>query len=67
MKILVPDKAERVAIGAILSQADDEIDVLKNKKTELEKQKKYLLKNLMTGTIRTPEHLIVMNKEIIHA
>lgn len=55
--IVVPDHQEQIEIGRVLSSCDDDIALLKNKKISLLKQKKYLLKNLITGKIRTPETL----------
>lgn len=50
----VPPIKEQNAIADILSTADLEIKRLKNKLTLIKDQKKYLLNNLITGTIRTP-------------
>ena len=55
--IVVPDHQEQIEIGRVLSSCDDDIALLKNKKISLLKQKKYLLKNLITGKMRTPETL----------
>lgn len=55
--VVVPDLQEQVEIGRVLSSCDDDIALLKNKKISLLKQKKYLLKNLITGKMRTPENL----------
>ncbi|MCF7820292.1 MAG: restriction endonuclease subunit S [Candidatus Pacebacteria bacterium] len=46
---------EQQAIATILSTADQEIEVLEQKKKIIEDQKKYLLNNLITGKIRLPE------------
>ena len=50
-------KEEQEAIAQILTTADDEITELEKKLQIIEDQKKYLLNNLITGTIRTPETL----------
>lgn len=50
-------KEEQAAIAKILTTADREIDILKRKLKVLKEQKRYLLNNLITGTIRTPETL----------
>ena len=54
----VPALKEQRAIADILTKADDEIEEIKKKKKIIEAQKKYLLNNLITGTIRTPENLL---------
>jgi type I restriction enzyme S subunit len=55
----VPDTQEQNAIADILSTADKEISDLKKKLSLLKDQKNFLLNNLITGTIRTPETLSV--------
>lgn len=58
IKIEVPkEEKEQEAIACILSTADKEITELQKKLSILKEQKKYLLNNLITGTIRTPETL----------
>jgi len=59
--INLPSKEEQTAIAKILTTADDEITLLEKKKQILEDQKKYLLNNLITGQIRTPENLTMPN------
>ena len=57
-KIALPkNRAEQDVISKIIKSADDEIDLLDKKLRETRLQKKYLLKNLITGTILTPETL----------
>ena len=51
----VPSPAEQRAIAAVLSSADAEIATLERKLAVLREQKRYLLNNLVTGTIRLPE------------
>lgn len=55
-------KEEQTAIAHILTTTDDEITALGKKKQILEDQKKYLLNNLITGQIRTPENLTMDNQ-----
>ena len=57
LKINLPPVSEQAKIVDILDVSDREIERLKSKAAELKKQKKYLLKNLITGKIRTPENL----------
>jgi type I restriction enzyme S subunit len=57
IKILYPSREEQEAIERILSTLDSEISVLGKKTISIREQKNYLLKNLITGTIRTPETL----------
>lgn len=49
----LPTIKEQKAIARILTVADEEIKKLENKLEILKDQKKYLLNNLITGTIRT--------------
>ena len=57
-KIYLPeDIREQKAIAEILTTADKEITELEKKLSILKEQKRYLLNNLITGTIRTPETL----------
>ena len=55
LKVYLPPLPEQKAIASILSSADSEIKTLEKKLTLLRDQKKYLLNNLVTGTIRLPE------------
>lgn len=48
-------KKEQTAIANVITTADTEITTLEKKLALLKDQKKYLLNNLITGTIRTPE------------
>ena len=57
IKIQLPSLEEQNAIVEVLQLALKEIETLKKHRDVLTKQKKYLLKNLITGTIRTPEDL----------
>jgi type I restriction enzyme S subunit len=58
----IPDIDEQNAIADILIKADQEIQLLEKKLSILKDQKKYLLNNLITGAIRTPETLTVNPK-----
>ncbi len=57
--IPLPPLAEQRAIADVLSAADGEIEALEKKLALWKEQKKYLLNNLVTGTIRLPEFRIV--------
>jgi type I restriction enzyme S subunit len=57
MIITIPEKTEQDSITKILIAADDEIEILENKKSILEGQKKFLLNNLVTGQFRLPEFI----------
>lgn len=65
-KILLslPSIEEQTAIANILNTTDEEITTLEKKLFALKDQKKYLLNNLITGNIRTPEDLL--ERELIH-
>lgn len=56
-KVVLPPKLEQDAIARILVAADKEIEILEYKLKNIQEQKCYLLNNLITGTIRTPETL----------
>ncbi len=55
----LPSVGEQKAIAEILTTADNEISVLEKKLEIFKEQKRYLLNNLITGAIRTPENLSV--------
>jgi type I restriction enzyme S subunit len=57
IQIDIPDKKEQDAIANILNTASKEIFLLEEKLSFIQEQKRYLLNNLITGTIRTPETL----------
>lgn len=57
MNLKIPSHQEQQSIVNILNIADREINILKRKLKVLKEQKRYLLNNLITGTIRTPETL----------
>lgn len=55
IKIPLPPIEEQTAIANIFTTADRDIEALEKKKTLVEQQKKFLLNNLITGSIRLPE------------
>lgn len=55
IEIKMPKIEEQTAIANILTTADKEIVGIEKKLALLEEQKKFLLNNLITGKIRTPE------------
>lgn len=55
IKVAVPGVVEQKHIAKIITASDDEILKLKAQKILILKQKQYLLKNLITGAIRTPD------------
>jgi len=55
ISIYLPDFEEQQKIEKILLTIDDEIEQLRSKKYILRSQKEYLLKNLISGSIRVPE------------
>lgn len=57
--VSLPSKEEQEAITEILCTADKVIEILHQELSILKDQKKYLLNNLVTGTIRTPESLSI--------
>ncbi len=56
-ELSIPNFEEQTAIANILTTTDNEIEALEKKKGIIEAQKKYLLNNLITGKIRTPESI----------
>lgn len=58
IEIKIPKSTkEQSLIADILNASDYEIELLQDKLKLLQEQKRYLLNNLITGTIRTPETL----------
>jgi type I restriction enzyme S subunit len=55
VQISLPPLSEQQAIASVLSAADAEIAALERKLASLKEQKRFLLNNLVTGTIRLPE------------
>ena len=55
IRIWVPSSCEQQAIASVLSKADEEINALGRKLSVLKDQKRFLLNNLVTGTIRLPQ------------
>lgn len=52
LKVPVPSKAVQKKIGNILSSVDQEIKIIEDKLTALEKQKRGLMQKLLTGEVR---------------
>jgi len=65
--ISLPSRGEQDAITNILTATDDEIEMLKEKRVLAASQKQYLIDNLITGKVSTPENLRVSKKEASHA
>ncbi len=63
----LPTLPEQAAIANILTASDDEIATLMRKLALFKEQREYLLNNLMSGKIRTPESLKIPTQEPTHA
>lgn len=61
IKVSIPSLEEQNAIAKFVDTAEKEIEKLEQKLKLLKDQKNYLLNNLITGTIRTPEKLSTHN------
>jgi len=62
-EIKIPkDPKEQKKIANILITMDKEIEGLEKKLSIIKNQKKFLLNNLITGVIRTPENLLAKVK-----
>jgi type I restriction enzyme S subunit len=57
MELRIPSYTEQKAIATVLYTAETEISIFERKLSYFKDQKKYLLNNLITGTIRTPEKM----------
>lgn len=56
IEIRIPQsEEEQISIVELLETADKEVEALENKLAALKNQKRYLLNNLITGALRTPE------------
>jgi len=55
VKLPLPSEAEQQSIAAVLSSGDAEIASLDRKLAVLREQKRFLLNNMVTGTIRLPQ------------
>lgn len=53
----IPEHNEQKAIADVITSAEKELEFLKQKLNLLKDQKKYLLNNLVTGAVRTPEDI----------
>ena len=58
VELNLPPLDDQKAIAGVLSAADDEIEALEKKLALWKEQKKYLLNNLVTGTIRLPQFCV---------
>ncbi|MBH1956944.1 restriction endonuclease subunit S [Candidatus Saccharibacteria bacterium] len=57
-KVSLPiDIDEQIAVSSVLKEADKQLTTLIQKQNHVKLQKKFLLKNLISSTIRTPENL----------
>ena len=56
-EVTIPSIDEQRILSNLFEVLDNEILLLQIRKQQVAYQKKYLLKNLITGTIRTPENL----------
>jgi type I restriction enzyme S subunit len=52
IKVTIPSIKEQTAISEVLQAADKEISLLKAKAEKLREQKKGLMQQLLTGTVR---------------
>jgi type I restriction enzyme S subunit len=57
----VPDKSEQIAIGAILSDMDDQLLKLEERLNKTQELKQAMMQELLTGKTR------LVNKELIDA
>lgn len=57
-KIWLPSIGEQKKIASVFTDLDMKINILKSKKHQIQQQKKFLLKNLVSGMIRTPEDIL---------
>lgn len=57
LKITMPELEEQKAIASVIKKSNEDLHTLYEYAKYINQQKKYLLKNLITGTIRTPEDL----------
>ena len=53
--IFLPPIQEQQAIASVMFAADSEIEAIEQKLVLLKDQKKFLLNNLVTGTLRLPQ------------
>jgi len=58
-EVVIPNIDEQKEISFILQTSENEISFLEQKLQALQQQKKFLLNNLVTGNIRTPEDMKV--------
>jgi type I restriction enzyme S subunit len=65
--IQLPSPAEQEAISRLFDTAEAEIGYLERYREFILKERGYLLNNLVSGKIRTPENLIMPAKEVQYA
>ena len=53
----MPELEEQKAIASVIKKSNEDLHTLYEYAKYINQQKKYLLRNLITGTIRTPEDL----------
>jgi len=61
IKMFFPLLSEQTAIASVLAEADGEIDILERKLSVLRDQKRFLVNNMVTGTIRLPQFMSASN------
>ena len=61
------DTQEMIEIGNLLKTADLELKSLIKLKNDVAEQRRYLISNLITGAIRTPDNLMIADKETSNA
>lgn len=66
-KLQLPPRDEQDKIVQLLQTVDSDIDALSMKFKYIDQQRKYLLNNLVSGKIRTPENLTMPAKEVKYA
>ena len=57
LKITMPELEEQKAIASVIKKSNEDLHTLYEYAKYINQQKKYLLRNLITGTIRTPDDL----------
>ena len=62
LKIPIPGKKEQQKISELLGKKDREIETLKQEKNQLQRLKKGLMQDLLTGEVRTSESVEVLDE-----
>jgi len=60
----IPNRLEQNAIADVSINFDKTISILRLQIDDIKRQKEYLLKNLITGTIRTPENITKIGETV---